>query len=61
MIQWLSGGVVVVLAKAENILLEAFVEGVEDGVGRSQCEETMGGEVNLGVRKGVFILLVVQP
>jgi len=42
-VEWLSGGVVVVSANAEEILLEAFVEDVEDGIGRSQFEGTMGG------------------
>jgi len=42
-VERLSGRIVVVLANAEEVLLEAFVEGVEDGVGRSQFEGTMGG------------------
>jgi len=42
-VEQLSDGVVVVSANAEEVLLEAFVEGVEDGVGRSQFEGTMGG------------------
>jgi len=33
-----------VSANAKEVLLEAFVEGVEDGVGRGQFEETMGDE-----------------
>jgi len=39
----LSGKVVVVSANAEEVLLEAFVEGGEDGIGGSQFEETIGG------------------
>jgi len=42
-VEWLSGGVVVVSVNAEEISLEAFVEGVKDGIGRSQFERTMGG------------------
>jgi len=38
-IERLSGGIVVVLANAKEILLEAFVEGMEDGEGRSQFGE----------------------
>jgi len=44
--KWLSVGVVVFSANAVDVLLEAFVEGVEDGVRGSQCEEVVGGEVN---------------
>jgi len=43
-VEWLSGRIVVVTAKAEDILLELFVEGVEDGVGSRQFEEVMGDE-----------------
>jgi len=60
-VEWLSGGIIVVSAKAEDVLLEAFIEGVEDGVRGSQCEEAMGNGDLLGVVEGVFILLVVQP
>jgi len=35
-VEWLSGGIVVVSANAEEVLLKAFVEGVEDGIGGSQ-------------------------
>jgi len=42
-IEWLSDGIVVVSANAEEVLLEAFVKGVEDGVGRGQFEERRGG------------------
>jgi len=42
-VERLSGGVVVVSVNAEEVLLEAFVESVEDGVGGSQSERTMGG------------------
>jgi len=38
-VEWLSGGIVVVSANAEEILLKAFVEGVKDGIGRSQFGE----------------------
>jgi len=38
-IERLSDGIVVVSANAEDILLKAFVEGVENGEGRSQFEE----------------------
>jgi len=60
-IEWLSGGIVVFSAKAEDVLLKAFVEIVEDGVERSQFESDGEDEDKLRVRKGVFILLVVQP
>jgi len=42
-VEWLSGGIVVVSANAKDILLEAFVEGVEDGIRGSQFERTMRG------------------
>jgi len=42
-VEWLSGGVVVVSAKAKEILLKAFVEGVKDGKWGSQFEERWGG------------------
>jgi len=38
-VERLSGGVVVVSANAKEVLLEAFVEGVKDGIGRSQFGE----------------------
>jgi len=43
-IEWLSDGVVVVSANAEEVLLKAFVKSVEDGEWGSQFEETMGDE-----------------
>ena len=42
-VERLSGGVVVFLANAIDVLLKAFVEGIEDGVRRSQFEGAMGG------------------
>jgi len=42
-IEWLSDGIVMVSANAEEVLLEAFVKGIEDGVGRGQFEERRGG------------------
>jgi len=60
-IEWLSSGVVVVLAKAEEILLKAFVEGVEDGEWGSQFESDGEDEDLLRVVEGVFIQLVIQP
>jgi len=42
-IERLSGGIVVVSTNAKKILLEAFVEGVEDGIGRSQFVGAVGG------------------
>jgi len=53
-VERLSGGVVVFLANAENVLLKAFIEVVEDGIGGSQFEDDEGDEDKLGVRKGVF-------
>jgi len=50
-IERLSDGIVVVSANAEEVLLEAFVEGVEDGVGRSQFEERWGDENYWGLLK----------
>jgi len=38
-VEWLSGGIIVVSAKAEEVLLEVFVKSVENGVGRSQFGE----------------------
>jgi len=35
-VEWLSGKVVVVSANAKEVLLEAFVESVKDGIGRGQ-------------------------
>ena len=46
MVEWLSGGVVVVSAKAEDVLLKAFVEGVEDGIGGGQFGDDGGDENN---------------
>jgi len=60
-VEWLSGGVVVISANAEDVLLKAFVEVVEDGIGGSQFEERWRGWELLGVAEGVFIQLVVQP
>jgi len=42
-VKWLSDGIVVFSANAENVLLKAFVEGMKDGVGGSQFEGMMGG------------------
>jgi len=42
-VEWLSGWVVVFSANAKDVLLKAFVEGVEDEVGRGQFEGTRGG------------------
>jgi len=38
-VKWLSDGVVVISANAEEVLLEAFIEGVKDGKRGSQFEE----------------------
>jgi len=40
-VEWLSGGIVVVSANAEEVLLKAFVEGVKDGVRGSQFGKAM--------------------
>jgi len=42
-VEWLSDGVIVFSANAIDVLLEAFVEGVEDGIKGSQCKEVRGG------------------
>jgi len=53
-VEWLSDKIVVVLANAEKVLLEAFVKGVEDGVGRGQFEERMGNMRIIGELSKVF-------
>jgi len=42
-VEWLSGGVVVISANAEDVLLKTFIEVVKDGIGGSQFEERWGG------------------
>ena len=54
MVERLSDGIVVVSANAKEVLQEAFVESIEDGIGRSQFEERWGDENKLGVSMGVF-------
>ena len=54
MVERLSNGIVVVSANAEKVLLEAFVEGVKDGVGRGQFEKRMGDENYRGIVEGVL-------
>jgi len=49
-VEWLSGGIVVVSANAEEVLLEAFIEGVKDGVGGSQFGKDDGGMRIIGGR-----------
>jgi len=42
LVKWLSGGIIVDSVKTEEVLLEAFVEGVEDRVRGSQFENDGG-------------------